>query len=132
MGNCLRKNQILAQDEDEEGKRDEKIKGTSLSKLEKARREGIMKKKVRFKVEDHSSSSSGGMRIRLVVTKGELKRVLRNKNIGNNDAQHTSLAQLLSEMRLREKRVSTIEENYESLNSWRPALESIPEDHSMK
>ncbi|KAJ1418158.1 hypothetical protein SESBI_16117 [Sesbania bispinosa] len=131
MGNCL-KNQILAQDEDEEGKREEQIKGTSLSKLEKARREDIMKKNVRFKVEDHSNSSSGAMRIRLVVTKGELKRVLRNKNIGNNDAQHTSLAQLLSEMRLREKRVSKIEENDESLNSWRPALESIPEDHSMK
>lgn len=122
---CLRNNQVSAQDEKEEGKKVEKIKTLSCG----------MKKKVRFKIQDcegstHGDSRSGRVRIRLVVSKEELKRMLRNKN--ENDAQHTSLEQLLSDMILREKRVSEIGKFGGSINSWRPDLESIPEDHSMK
>lgn len=142
MGNCLRKNQVSsAQDEGEEVERVEKINVKAPSslpnKVVKARREDSMKKKVRFKVQDGrggNSSTSGAMRIRLVVTKEELKRVLSNNKNENGADQHISLEQLLSDMRLREKSVSKIEESdHGSLNScWRPALESIPEDRSMK
>ncbi|XP_061336612.1 uncharacterized protein LOC133283727 [Gastrolobium bilobum] len=140
MWKCLRNNQISAQDQDHdnEGKKVEKIKtSSSSSKLETARREDSMKKKVRFKIQDDrggegsaSNSTSDPVRIRLVVTKEELKRMLSYKNV--NDAQLTSLGQLLSDMKLREKTLSQIEENDGSINSWRPALESIPEDCSMK
>ncbi|XP_057457593.1 uncharacterized protein LOC130748390 [Lotus japonicus] len=134
MGNCVRKNQIsAAQDENEEGTKVEQIMKASSSspKLEKARRKES--KKVRFNVQDQDHrrcKGSGNMRIKLVVTKEELKRMLRNEN--GNDAPQTSLAQLLSDMKLREKSVSKIEENDGGLNSWRPALESIPEDQSFK
>lgn len=108
---------------------------TPLSKLEPARRDEGMKKKARFKIHDdrgargsHGNSTSGTRRIRLVVTKEELKMMVSYKN----DAQHTSLAQLLSYMKLREKRLSEAEEHDGAMNSWRPALESIPEDRSMK
>lgn len=142
MGNCLRKNQVSsAQDEGEEVERVEKINVKAPSslpnKVVKARREDSMKKKVRFKVQDGrggNSSTSGAMRIRLVVTKEELKRVLSNNKNENGADQHISLEQLLSDMRLREKSVSKIEgSDHGSLNScWRPALESIAEDRSMK
>ena len=78
----------------------------------------------------HGDSTSGAMRISLVVTKEELKRMLRDRN--ENDSQQTSLEQLLSNMVLRDKRVFEVEKNARGINSWRPALESIPEDCSMK
>ncbi|RDX60655.1 hypothetical protein CR513_61183, partial [Mucuna pruriens] len=127
---CLRNNQVSAQGENEEGKKVEKVKTFSPFELE-----GGMKKKVRFKIQDgegscSNSTTSGPVKIRLLVTKEELKRVLRNNN--ENDPQHTSLEQLLSDMILREKRVYEIGKYGGSMNSWRPALESIPEDRSMK
>ncbi|CAJ1956320.1 unnamed protein product [Sphenostylis stenocarpa] len=115
---CLRNNLVAAQDENEEGKKVEKMKTFSCG----------MKKRVRFKIED-GGSRSGLVRIRLVGTKGDLKRLLRNKN--ENESQHTSLEQLLRDMMLREKRVSGIEKYCGSINSWKPVLESIPEDRSM-
>ncbi|KAK7324794.1 hypothetical protein VNO77_28640 [Canavalia gladiata] len=107
----MRNSQISAQDE-EESKRVEQIKTSGKG--------------------SQSNSTSGPVRIRLVVTKQELKRILRNKTENENDAQYTSLEQLLSDMKLREKRVFEIEEKGRSISSWRPALESIPEDRSMK
>nr|ACU16518.1 unknown [Glycine max] len=123
---CLRNKQVSSQDKNEEGgKKVEETKTISRG----------MKKKVRFKKEDgegghHGDSTSGPVRIRLVVTKEELKRVLRDRN--ENDPQHTSLEELLSDMVLRDKRVFEVEKNAGGINSWRPALESIPEDRSMK
>ena len=77
----------------------------------------LQSKKVRFKKEDgegshHGDSTSGPVRIRLVVTKEELKRVLRDRN--ENDPQHTSLEELLNDMVLRDKRVFEVEKNAES------------------
>jgi len=128
MGNCIRKNQISsAQYENEEIKKVEKMKAPNSS-----RREDSMKKKVRFKIQDGNSSTSGFMRIKLVVSKEELKRVLNNKNI-ENGVKNTSLEELLKDMKLKEKSVSRVEEIDDGvLDSWRPALDSIPEDHSMK
>ncbi|XP_027344202.1 uncharacterized protein LOC113856546 [Abrus precatorius] len=133
---CMRNNQISTQDENGESKKVEHIKTSSWSKT--AKREDNMKKKVRFKVQDNKggkgrlgiNSTNVPVRIRLMVTKEELKMMLSNKN--ENDAQHTSLEQLLRDMMLREKSVLEIEENGGSINSWRPALESVPEDRSMK
>ncbi|KAG4981147.1 hypothetical protein JHK82_034395 [Glycine max] len=118
--------QVSSQDEDKEGEKVEKIIKTISCG---------MKKKVRLKTEDgegshHGDSASGPVRIRLVVTKEELKRMLRNRN--ENDPQHTSLEQLLSDMVLRDKRVFEVEKYGGSVNSWRPGLESIPEDCSTK
>ncbi|KAH1143975.1 hypothetical protein GYH30_034277 [Glycine max] len=123
---CLKNNQVSSQDEDKEGEKVEKIIKTISCG---------MKKKVRLKTEDgegshHGDSASGPVRIRLVVTKEELKRMLRNRN--ENDPQHTSLEQLLSDMVLRDKRVFEVEKYGGSINSWRPGLESIPEDCSTK
>ncbi|KAG5110854.1 hypothetical protein JHK82_040077 [Glycine max] len=50
----------------------------------------------------HGDSTSGAMRISLVVTKEELKRMLRDRN--ENDSQQTSLELLPSNMVLRDKR----------------------------
>ncbi|KAG4965880.1 hypothetical protein JHK85_040855 [Glycine max] len=77
----------------------------------------------------HGDSTSGAIRISLVVTKAELKRMLRDRN--ENDSQQTSLELLLSNMVLRDKRVFEVEKNARGINSWRPALERIPEDCSM-
>ncbi|KAL2331835.1 hypothetical protein Fmac_019416 [Flemingia macrophylla] len=99
-----------------------------------AKREGGMKRKVRFDLQNNRGSDGGSrsgslrLRIRVVVSKEELKRMLRN--INESDTQHTSLEQLLSDMVLRDKRVSQIGKYGGSINSWRPALESIPEDRS--
>ncbi|KAK7272292.1 hypothetical protein RJT34_28795 [Clitoria ternatea] len=115
----------------EEGKKvEEIIKTCSSLKLEEGgMKKKKKKKKVSFKVQNgnkgnHCNSTNGPLRIRLVVTKEELKRMLRNKNEDDAPPQ-TSLEELLSDMKLRERKVFDV-------NSWRPALESIPENRSMK
>ncbi|XP_061350340.1 uncharacterized protein LOC133295518 [Gastrolobium bilobum] len=140
MGNCLKNNKISAQDheninetplEPSEAKVDQ-IKTSPSSKLEAPRRGQRMKKKIRFKIEkddegdrgSNGNSKSGTVRIRMVMTQQELKRMLRCKD----DAQHTSLEQLLGVMKLRGGRISEACEYDGDINSWRPALESIPEN----
>lgn len=115
MGNCIRKNQISSkQDENEDIKR--------VMKMKTPRKEDSTKKKV---------SDSSIMRIKLVVSKEELKRVLSNKNIVNG-VKNTSLEELLNDIKLKEKSVAKVEEVDGGLNCWRPDLDSIPEDYSMK
>ncbi|KAL5082025.1 hypothetical protein RYX36_010446 [Vicia faba] len=123
MGNCIRKNQISSkQDEKEDIKRVMKMKTPR-------REEDSLKKKVRFKIQDGNSSSI--VRVKLVVSREELKRVLRNKNI-ENGVKNTSLEELLNDMKLKEKSVAKVEADDGGLNCWRPDLDSIPEDYSMK
>jgi hypothetical protein len=134
MGNCLRKNQISSSQDHENEEITKRVE-----KMKKTRREDNLKKKVRFKVQDGNkgsdydgnSSTNGILRIKLVVSKEELKRVLSNKNI-ENGVKNTTLEELLKDMKLKEKNVSKIEEVDVGLNSWRPDLDSIPEDYSMK
>ncbi|KAK2424383.1 hypothetical protein QL285_034750 [Trifolium repens] len=133
MGNCLRKNQISSSQDHENEEITKRVE-----KMKRTRREDSLKKKVRFKVQygnksdyDGNSSTNGILRIRLVVSKEELKRVLSNKNI-ENGVKNTTLEDLLKDMKLKEKNVSKIEEVDVGLNCWRPDLDSIPEDYSMK
>ncbi|CAK8535523.1 unnamed protein product [Lathyrus sativus] len=122
MGNCLKKNQVSSkQDENEDIKR-------AMNMKTPKREEDSLKKKVRFKIQDGDSST---MRIKLVVGKEELKRVLRNKNI-ENGVKNSSLEELLNDMKLKEKSVAKFEEVDGGLSCWRPDLDSIPEDYSMK
>ncbi|XP_027348559.1 uncharacterized protein LOC113860106 [Abrus precatorius] len=140
MGNCLRNNKISSQDHDSYEAsvieaRDELRKTCPLSKLETPRKEQSMKK-VRFKLQNdidegdrgsHGDSRSGSVRIRLVMTQEELKRMLSCKD----DAKHTTLEQLLGAVKLRGGRISGVGEHEHDggINSWRPALESIPENY---
>ncbi|KAF5741437.1 hypothetical protein HS088_TW10G00434 [Tripterygium wilfordii] len=98
----------------------------------------IKKKVVRFKLQEqqistpvdeecHGESKDGAVRIRLVLTKEELKQILSCKK----DFKHPSLEQIVNVMKLR-RRINLLEARTSTdggLNgNWRPSLESIPED----
>ncbi|MED6196580.1 hypothetical protein PIB30_048799 [Stylosanthes scabra] len=140
MWSCMRNSKVSAEDTDE---KKEPVKKRSSSKP--AQREESMKKKkkkkvkkVRFEISDDRGENgndgdctSGTRRIRLVVTKEELRRMVMEKDA----QQYASLEQLLKDMKMREKRKSEVEEEHDDdggMNSWRPGLESIPEDSSMR
>ncbi|XP_020234182.1 uncharacterized protein LOC109814224 [Cajanus cajan] len=146
MGNCLRSNKISAQDHGENyettpSKVEKIIKVPPSSKLEAPRvdQSSIMKKKVRFNIIENDGSYEGGergsgkgncrsVRIRVVMTQEELKRMLRCKD----EAHHTSLEELLDAVRLRGGRISEVGEcGDERMDSWKPSLDSIPEDSLM-
>jgi hypothetical protein len=134
MGNCLTNNKILAQDDHEnynDQAKVEKMKTSSLSvKFEaRPRNEKCMKnkKKVRFDIKNESdgNSRSGTMRIRVVMTQEELKKMLSCKD----EYENNTLEQLLGVMKLRGGKICKHDLN---VYSWKPALESIPEDHLIK
>ncbi|OIW08429.1 hypothetical protein TanjilG_03105 [Lupinus angustifolius] len=123
MGNCMRNNKISAQDHENHETTVEscekaivdKIKGSSLSKIEAPRvqkeQELKKKKKVRFNIENDDegdgNSRRGVMRIKVVMTQQELKRMLNCKK----DEQHIPLEQLLSAVKLRGGIISEVCEN---------------------
>ena len=141
MGNCLRNNKISSQNHENyddalviDAKVD-KVKALSLSKMEETpRMEQSIKKKVRFKTQNYDSAYEGergsdgnsrSVRIRVVMTQEELKRMLRFKD------EHTSLEQLLHAVKLRGGKISEVGkfDDDQGLNSsWKPSLDSIPED----
>ncbi|KAK6252061.1 hypothetical protein QUC31_013781 [Theobroma cacao] len=147
MGNCLTSNKIVAQNDQPEpqGCRAEVIVETgkvTASKLEGAEvaadgGEKIKKKKmVRFKLNEESNadrgrqaeSKDGVVRIRLVVTQKELKQILSSRK----DLKHTSAEGLIRVMKLRGIRISEggrTSDDDGFHGGWRPALESIPEEH---
>ncbi|QCD87924.1 uncharacterized protein LOC114170085 [Vigna unguiculata] len=119
MGNCLRKSKISAQVH-------EKVKVVpTMSKLEAAEMEERMKKKVRLMVKNGGSCKSGGLRIRVVMSQEELKKMLSQQ-------QSTSMEQLLHAVKLRGGRISEVGDDCfdddERIGSWKPSLDSIPED----
>ncbi|KAK9285415.1 hypothetical protein L1049_024608 [Liquidambar formosana] len=144
MGNCLMGSKIQAlQEEKNEPPKEEvvtkEIKSLAPSKLEPARRgDGGKKKTVTFKLSEENSvdggsggggggggdSKGGVVRIRVVVTQRELQQLLNYKE----GSKYSSVEQLLGAMKLRSKRISQVRTSEEGI-SWRPALESIPEDH---
>ncbi|KAI4334096.1 hypothetical protein L6164_018828 [Bauhinia variegata] len=139
MGNCLRNNKVSAHNElsREPGKPEavEQMKTRASSKFKTAPHEERVKKMVRFKLREGdgggSDSRTGPVRIRLIVTQQEFQRMLSLKE----DPQCTSLEQLLSAVKLKGRRMCEVGENeggLTPLTPWRPALESIPEDRSMK
>lgn len=105
------------------------------SKFEPSRHvEGGKRKMVRFKQCEESNvdkngrreSKGGAVRIRVVVTKEELKQIL---NYGK-DSKYPSVENLVSAMRLRDRRIHDVGTIDGGINSsWKPDLESIPEDH---
>ncbi|CAL0333922.1 unnamed protein product [Lupinus luteus] len=109
MGNCLRNDKISAQVESCDVAKVEKVKASSMSKLkESVQKEQGMKKKVRFNIQNDDeeeggdrgsddNSRSGVVRIKVVMTQKELKRVLSCKNEEHN----TSLEQLLSALKFK-------------------------------
>ncbi|XWS20177.1 hypothetical protein CRYUN_Cryun31cG0077700 [Craigia yunnanensis] len=150
MGNCLTRNKILAQkDQDEpQGCRQAEVIGetgkVTASNLEGAAEvaDGVKKKKkkkkkvvVRFKLNEENNvdggkqgeSKNGVVRIRLVVTQKELKQILSSRK----DLKHSSMDQLIRVMKLRGTRISeagrTSDDGFHG--AWRPALDSIPEEH---
>jgi len=138
MGNCLANNKILAQDDHEnysdEQAKVEKMKTSSSTKFEASpRKEKCMKKhkKVRFEIQNDeevdrgSDGNSRSVRIRVVMTQEELKKMLSSKDENDN----TTLEQLLGIMKLRGGKICKRDLG---VCSWRPALESIPEDRLIK
>ncbi|EOY01467.1 Uncharacterized protein TCM_011341 [Theobroma cacao] len=91
---------------------------------------------VRFKLNEESNadrgrqaeSKDGVVRIRLVVTQKELKQILSSRK----DLKHTSAEGLIRVMKLRGIRISEggrTSDDDGFHGGWRPALESIPEEH---
>lgn len=142
MGNCLTNNKVSAQDQYEnfsEAKVEHMKKTSPSSKLEAGQcMKKKKKKKVRFNIQNddegdrgsHGDSRSGTVRIRVVMTREELKRMLSCKG---DVSQHISLEQLLGTMKLRGGTISGVGDYDDgAINSWRPALDSIPEDRLIK
>ncbi|XP_014493707.1 uncharacterized protein LOC106755983 [Vigna radiata var. radiata] len=130
MGNCLRKNKISAQNNDKCDAsvvdKVEKVKVVRiLSKLEAAEMEERMMKK---KVKNGGSCKSGGvMRISVVMSQQELKRMLRCKDEAQ---QQSSMEQFLHAVKLRGRRISEVgaDSDHHRISSWKPSLDTIPED----
>ncbi|KAF5726448.1 hypothetical protein HS088_TW22G00126 [Tripterygium wilfordii] len=133
MGNCFTSNKIQVQEETI----DPQVLQGSRSEIKKnVEGENIKKKKmVRFKLQEqgscvdeggHGQSKDGAVRIRVLLTKEELKQILNCKQ-GFKDS---SLEQFLNVMKLR-KRIGILEARRSDggfNGNWRPTLESIPED----
>jgi len=140
MGNCLTNNKILAHDDhesynDEQAKVEKMDMSSSKKFEERPRKERCMKKnkKVRFEIQNdeevdrgRSDGNSRSVRIRVVMTQEELKKMLLSSKDENDN---TTLEQLLGVMKLRGGKICKRDLG---VCSWRPALESIPEDRLIK
>ncbi|XP_038999432.1 uncharacterized protein LOC120124958 [Hibiscus syriacus] len=143
MGNCFTINKIVSQNgQDKANEAVKEMENTTVSNMEEAADERsesdgvnmkkMMKKKkmVRFKLNDDGSgeqgeSKNGVVRIRLVVTQEELKQIILSSG---KDLMQPSMEQLTRVLKLRGVRVSG-DDGDEFHGGWRPALESIPEEH---
>ncbi|BAT90288.1 hypothetical protein LR48_Vigan08g119400 [Vigna angularis] len=134
MGNCLRKSKISAQNNEECDasvvEKVEKVKVVRiLSKLEAAEmEERMMKKKVmRLMVKNGGSCKSGGVRISVVMSQQELKRMLRCKDEAQ---QQSSMEEFLHAVKLRGRRILQVggDCDHDRISSWKPSLDTIPED----
>ncbi|XP_058765527.1 uncharacterized protein LOC131639024 [Vicia villosa] len=136
MGNCFTNNKILAQ-EDHESYNDQakvkKMKTSSSTKFEPQPRKEKKNKRVRFEIQNDEqvdrrsdgNNSRNVRRIRVVMTQEELKKMLSCKD----EYENTTLEQLLGVMRLRGGKIC---KHDLGVDSWKPALESIPEDRLIK
>jgi len=136
MGNCLTSSKIVSQNEETT---------TSLvsSKIERPKHaEGGKARTVRLGLDEEvnvgkdgemgettTSKGGGAVRIRVLVTREELKQILDfRKNIN-----YPSVEQMIGALRLRERRTDQAGESRDggvimSSSSWKPVLGSIPED----
>ncbi|KAF3443689.1 hypothetical protein FNV43_RR13379 [Rhamnella rubrinervis] len=116
---------------------------SSPSKQE-SKKEGKKKKVVRFRLHEDEEekeenkeninqnissgySNSGAVRIKLVLTRQELKQVVDFMNGSDLDDHSSSVQQFFSVIKSRGQRVSEAREGLDN-GSWRPVLESIAED----
>ncbi|TQD87080.1 hypothetical protein C1H46_027355 [Malus baccata] len=135
MGNCLKSNNKISSQDYEKHETAKEIETLEATKTamplpSKLKHE---KKSVRFNLQDDQeigrcrgnisddSKSGGAVRIRLVVTREELKQLLNYKK----DSNHSSLEELLSSLKSRGTRVSEIngtsgdDESISSSSCWR-------------
>ena len=130
--------------DDQLKKKEEDVKEPADIKMpeENMKKEKKIKKKVRFELEKDDGEKgreeigvkrrSGSVRIKLVVTQEELRRILVSHENGTQQ-QKTTFEQLLSSVRStgsnRSCEVIGEDINDGAINNgWRPTLESIPED----
>lgn len=115
MGNCLRRDTAA-------GKNEEQGRGRGV--------DGV--KRMGTFAPPNEEEKRRVVRIKVVVTREELEQIM-NSNKGDNYLKESSVEKLVAAMKLRGTRiyeVGTDDNNYgRSSSSWRPALESIPEDH---
>lgn len=118
MGNCLRRDTAA-------GKNEEQGRGRGV--------DGV--KRMGTFTPPNEEEKRRVVRIKVVVTREELEQIM-NSNKGDNYLKESSVEKLVAAMKLRGTRiyeVGTDDNNYgRSSSSWRPALESIPEDHWWK
>lgn len=113
----------------EEGKSEEECRKSSTKEGTK-----LQKKTVRFRVDDEEERRKlGVVRIRLVVTREELRQILNGEESGPG---YSSSEELLAAIKLGSRRSSRKRMDDQRFSSsdgdvksrkWRPALESIPE-----
>ncbi|XP_058729632.1 uncharacterized protein LOC131601758 [Vicia villosa] len=136
MGNCFTNNKISTQEDHESYNNQtkvEKMKTSSSLKFEPKPRKEKKNKKVRFEIQNDEevdrrsdgNNSRNVRRIRVVMTQEELKKMLSCKD----EYENTTLEQLLGVMRLRGGKIC---KHDLGVDSWKPALESIPEDRLIK
>ncbi|XP_023642664.1 uncharacterized protein LOC17890759 [Capsella rubella] len=119
MGNCLRHNNGLAGEEKDNLESEPQIK----SVLEEG------KTSIRGKEESERSTEgeSKVVRIKVTVTKEELRQILGHKK-GINSIQH--LVHVLKDSGRNISKANDEEENEPCDENWRPSLESIPESEN--
>lgn len=108
---------------------DKPAAGSALArpKTEEARIAARGKKVVRFQLREDEISGGGGgvLRIKVVVSQKELKQILKDR-----ESNSSTLEELLAELKMKGRTISDARADKEEdeNGSWRPALESIPED----
>lgn len=159
MGNCLRSNRVIAQEEKHELPKEVEAMKNTRSTLPPSKSDpkkdidGRKRKTVRFKLSEEAISKEEEesqktvrlqvledannkgdqadrkgtvVRIKVVLTQRELKQILSN----DKNSKFSSVEQFLSAMKMRSRSFSHDRVSDENVDpSWKPALESIPEDH---
>ncbi|CAH8383556.1 unnamed protein product [Eruca vesicaria subsp. sativa] len=114
MGNCLRHDNGLAgKEKDDDLEPELPVELLEEGKVSSSEEGGS----------DRSTEESKVVRIKVVVTKGELRQILGHKK-GINSIQH-----LVHVLKDNGRNISKAYEEEEQDENWRPTLESIPENH---
>ncbi|KAI4383260.1 hypothetical protein MLD38_009121 [Melastoma candidum] len=147
MGNCIcaANNKVMSQETEDDSRAPSagETKGAASAALIKPpeedrveRKKIKVEKKVRFKLEDDQEEGrdpgKGGVRrVRVVVTKEELRQILRHARGSHHSSSSSSSGSSLEELMvaLRSRGEERIGDGLggKGDTSWRPGLESIPE-----
>ncbi|KAK8507999.1 hypothetical protein V6N13_055463 [Hibiscus sabdariffa] len=154
MGNCLTSTKVVAQIDQDEYEYEEPRHGSRLQEptketakvtdkegaaevadaaLKKIKNKNKNKKVVRFKLDEESNAESGRtqgesnnvvVRMRFVVSQKELEQILSS---GKDLSKCSSMEELVRIMRSRAGNCVSSDQGFHG--AWRPALESIAEEH---